>query len=80
MTIDERLERLTERHEALAQALEIIAGMQLAAEKRAAQAAVLQSERDAKYNERFDRVLGLVENLTALAQSHENRISGLEGR
>ena len=28
MTIDERLEKLTERHEALAQSLEIVAGMQ----------------------------------------------------
>lgn len=79
MTIDERLEKLTERHEGLAQSLEIIAGMQLAAEKRADRAATLQSERDAKYHERFDRILGLVENLTVLAESHERRISGLEG-
>jgi hypothetical protein len=29
MTIDERLERLKERHEALSQQVELIAGMQL---------------------------------------------------
>ena len=57
MTIDERLEALT-------QTVELIAHMQLAEEKRAA-------ERDAKYNERFSRLLDLMEN-------HENRISGLE--
>jgi len=72
MTIDERLEKLTERHEALAQSLEIIAGMQLAAEKRALEAASLQAQRDAKYDERFDRLLTIVE-------SHERRISHLEG-
>jgi hypothetical protein len=34
MTIDERLDRLTERHEALTQTLEIIASMQRENEKR----------------------------------------------
>ena len=37
MTIDERLDRLTERHEALSQSLEIIAGMQVDNEKRLGQ-------------------------------------------
>jgi len=36
MTIDERLERLTERHEALTQSLELLAGMQQATEKQIA--------------------------------------------
>jgi hypothetical protein len=34
MTIDERLERLTERHEALTQTVELIAGMQQKNEER----------------------------------------------
>ncbi|MDZ4801461.1 MAG: hypothetical protein SGI92_25160 [Bryobacteraceae bacterium] len=33
MTVDERLDRLTERHEALTQTVEIIAGMQRENEK-----------------------------------------------
>lgn len=37
MTIDERLEKLTQRHEALTQTVEIIAGMQRANEQRIAQ-------------------------------------------
>ena len=36
MTIDERLERLTERHEALTQSLELLAGMQQATGKQIA--------------------------------------------
>ena len=37
MTIDERLERLTERHEALAQTVELVAGMQRQNEERLGQ-------------------------------------------
>jgi hypothetical protein len=37
-----------------------------------------EAERDAKYHERFDRMLGLVENLTATAEIHERRIERLE--
>lgn len=37
MTIDERLEKLTERHEALTQTVEIIAGMQRENDKQIAQ-------------------------------------------
>ena len=37
MTIDERLERLTERHEALTQTVELIAAMQLANDKQIAE-------------------------------------------
>lgn len=57
MTIDERLEALT-------QTVELIAHMQQAEERRAA-------ERDAKYHERFTRILDLIEN-------HEHRIERLE--
>jgi hypothetical protein len=56
MTIDERLERLTERHEALTQSMELF--QHDIAEMRAAAA-----ERDAKYDERFSRILDVVENL-----------------
>jgi hypothetical protein len=37
MTIDERLERLTERHEALTQTVELIAAAQLRTDERMAQ-------------------------------------------
>lgn len=65
MTIDDRLERLTERHEALTQNRELrhhdIGEMRAAA-----------AERDATYNERFSRILDLIGR-------HERRIECLEG-
>ena len=66
MTIDERLERLTERHEALTQSLELfnhgIVEMRAAA-----------TERDAQYEQRFSPILEVVEKLAAIAQEHERR-------
>jgi|HubBroStandDraft_1064217.scaffolds.fasta_scaffold07161_2 hypothetical protein len=63
MTIDERLE-------ALAQTVELIAHIQQAEEKRAA-------ERDAITGPRIGRVLGIVEKLADTAQNHERRIERL---
>jgi hypothetical protein len=87
MTIDERLERLTERHEALAQALELTAAMQQAAEKRLEETEKLQKERDVQYNERFNRILDIVETqatnidkLAAIASDHDHRIRRQESR
>jgi enoyl-[acyl-carrier-protein] reductase (NADH) len=71
MTIDERLEALTQR-------LELIAHMQQAEEKRAA-------ERDAKTDQRIGRILDVVEKqagnidkLAAIAHDHQHRIERLE--
>src|ERR1039457_788624 len=71
MTIDERLEALT-------QSLELIAHMQQAEEKRAA-------ERDAKTDQRISRILDVVEKqagnidkLAAIAHDHQQRIERLE--
>ena len=71
MTIDERLEALT-------QSLELIAHMQQAEEKRAA-------ERNAKTDQRISRILDVVEKqagnidkLAAIAHDHQQRIERLE--
>jgi len=87
MTIDERLERITERHEALAQALELTAAMQQAAEKRLEETEKLQEERDVQYNERFNRILDIVETqaanidkLASIVRDHEHRIERQENR
>jgi hypothetical protein len=56
--------RRPSRLEALAQTVELIAHMRQAEQQRAA-------ERDAKYHERFTRILDLIEN-------HEHRIERLE--
>ena len=72
MTIDERIEALT-------QSLELIALMQQAEENRAA-------ERDAKTDQRIGRILDVVEKqagnidkLAAIVHDHQGRIQRLEG-
>jgi hypothetical protein len=72
MTIDERLERLTERHEALTQSVEL-----MAAENRG---------RDEKADARMGKLISLIEKLAGsvdkvaqIAANHEHRIDRLEG-
>jgi hypothetical protein len=71
MNIDERLEKLTERHEALAQSLELMQHMQQENETR-------WEERWVKIDARFDKIADGMEKLLSIAQSHEHRIQGLE--
>jgi hypothetical protein len=67
MTIDERLDRLTERHEALTQTVELIAAdnRQMAAENKA---------RDRRLAEIMEGLASLVH----VAEIHEQRIERLE--
>jgi hypothetical protein len=65
MTIDERLEKLTERHEALTQTVEL-----LVAENR---------DRDAKLGTMFGQIAESLQRLARIAENHEHRITGLEG-
>jgi alanine racemase len=67
MTIDERLEALTVRHEALAQTVEIIAAMQRENETRFAQV-----------TRNFETVLDSIKRLENIAASHEQRLDNLE--
>lgn len=68
MTIDERIERLTERHEALTQTVELM---------------VAENRQIVEENKGRDRRLGeIMEGLARLvhvAEIHEQRIEGLEG-
>jgi hypothetical protein len=67
MTIDERLEALAARHEALAQMVEIIAGMQRENEGRFGQV-----------TRNFEIVLESIKRLENIAASHEQRLDDLE--
>ena len=68
MTFEEKLDRLTERHEALTQSVEMLAAdtRQQAAENR---------ERDRRLGELMEAVTRLVH----VAEIHEQRIERLEG-
>jgi hypothetical protein len=65
MTIDERIEKLTERHETLTQSVEL-----MAAENR---------DRDAKLGKLFGQIAESLQRLAKIAEDHERRITGLEG-
>ena len=67
MTIDERLEALAARHEALAQTVEIIAGMQRENEGRFGQV-----------TRNFEIVLDSIKRLENIAASHEQRLDDPE--
>ena len=67
-TIDERLDRLTARHEALTQTVELIAAMQRDNEKQFAE-----------IGKRFAEVGESIRALARIAEIHEHRLSGLEG-
>jgi hypothetical protein len=67
MDIDQRLDRLTERHEALTQTVEIIAGMQKNNEEAHHKNEVLLA-----------RVVESIESLARIAHSHEQRITRIE--
>jgi chromosome segregation ATPase len=75
MTVDERIERLTERHEALAQSVELLRDSVQETSDSVKALAV-----------RFDgltgimaQLLGSMKTLADAAADHERRISGLEG-
>jgi hypothetical protein len=68
MTIDERLERLAERHEALTPTVEILAAIHRGNEQRFARS----EERFTRYEERFARnEERLGQAIAAIVETHE---------
>jgi Ni,Fe-hydrogenase III large subunit len=71
MTIDDKLERLTERVDAIAQSLELLSTMHRDLEKETA----------ARFSEtaaRFSETLGFINRLAHGAEVHDRRIDNLE--
>jgi hypothetical protein len=64
-----RMDRLTERHEALTQSVEIMS-MNLEAQRLRGEAS----------DKRIDNLSASLEKLVNIVRSHERRISGLEGQ
>ena len=69
MTIDERLEKLAERHEALTQSVELLRIAQEETDKRFTKIADLFAQTD-----------GFINDLARIAKPHENRLDNLERR
>jgi hypothetical protein len=72
MTIDERLERLTQRHEALTQSVELMVHQQQEWQQR-------NEQWWEKNQVLMARMLENIDSLSRVALSHERRISDLEG-
>ncbi len=79
MNIDERLEKLTERHEALTQTVELIAAMQKDNDQHAAQRSAEIDRRFAETDRRLGQVLEAITQLGHIAESHDHRLDNLEG-
>lgn len=75
MDIDQRLDRLTERHEALAQTLELVAHMQQKNEEAHQKNEALLE----KSQILIVQVIESVDSLARIAHARESRITGLEG-
>ena len=76
MTIDERLEKLTARHEALAQTVELIVGMQRDNEQRFRE----NEQRFSLVTRNFEVVLDSIKRLERIAVAHEQRLDDLESQ
>ena len=80
MTFEERMDRLTERHEALAQSLELVAAMQRENERRIAELAAENREGFAEMRKGFAETLQFINQLARVAEAHEHRWDSLEGQ
>jgi hypothetical protein len=74
-TIDERLEALVGRHEALSGTVEIIAQMQMKTDERMTELTLVMKAIAQAHLEHEDAIA----RLALIAGSHDNRISDLEG-
>jgi hypothetical protein len=82
MTIDERLDRLTARHEALTQTVELLLAAQLRNEERHEKNEEMQATNQAiqaKTQTMLAEIVDSIHSLERIAFSHEHRITRLEG-
>ena len=75
MTIDERLERLVDRHEALAQSVELLVSAQLQNERLHEKNEKLQQKNEVV----MANLMESVNSLANVARIHERRITDIEG-
>jgi hypothetical protein len=76
MNIDERLEKLAQRHEALSQSLELLYAMQRDNEKRFEET----DRRFAQVTRNFEITLDSIKRLENIATAPEQRLDDIQGR
>jgi hypothetical protein len=80
MTIEEKLDRLTERTEAIARSLELLVGMHRDLEKQTAEGFAKASATQAKNDERMGQLMETMTRLGNIVIAHEERIERIEDR
>ena len=80
MNFEQRIDRLTERHEVMAQSMELwIASVREAHDRH--ERILEQNSLDmGRVDAKSDRLSDKIDTLASIALSHERRISNLEGR
>ena len=76
MTTDERIEKLVERHEALAQTVELLTHQGIQQGERLEK----QGEHLERQSENIDKLTEQIRLLANIAASHEDRLDRIEGR
>jgi hypothetical protein len=71
---------IEERLGAVVQTLELVAAMHRDHEKQLAESDQRWNQRAAQWDARFEKVMNGLERLTHVAESHERRITDLEGQ
>ena len=79
-TIDERLDRLTERHEALTQSVEMFIHETRDSHARLAEGQAQLTAAQMKTEKMLAEVVESINSLARIAHAHENRITHLEDR
>ena len=80
MTIDERLEKLAERHEALTQTVELMMAENRDREKADREREKLNRDRAQAVDRTMDQIMEGMARLLHIAEIHEHRIERLEGQ
>jgi hypothetical protein len=79
MTTDERLDKLAERTDAIAQSVELLTTLHRDLEQQAAASIAETRARFAETAARFSETLGFINRLAHIAEAHEQRLDHLEG-
>jgi len=80
MTIDERLEKLAERTEAIAQSVELLTSFHLDSERRYEERFAKTEERFARTEESMTQLMETMNRLANIVIRHEERLDDLEDR
>jgi hypothetical protein len=80
MTTEEKLERLTDRVDAIAQSVELLTTLHRDLEKETARRFAETASRFSETASRFAETLQFINRLAHVAEAHGQRLDGLEGK